>query len=94
MGGRKGSSRALMTLLHNSASWQDMRSTYRQIEVPVRVVWGDHDWSHEQERRQETDFLPPKAEIFEVKNGGHFLSIDQPRAVIEQIQNFQSHGMV
>lgn len=87
MGGRKGGSRALMTLLHNSPSWEEARSQYRGIKVPVRVVWGDHDWSHQDEREQDAKFLPD-AEIVEVKDGGHFLSLDQPRAVTEQIQTF------
>lgn len=87
MGGRKGASRALMTLLHNSPSWEKARSQYSAIKVPVRVVWGEHDWSHQDERKQDARFLPG-AEIVEVKDGGHFLSLDQPKAVTEQIQTF------
>jgi pimeloyl-ACP methyl ester carboxylesterase len=87
VGNRPGHYRAFVSLLRNSPSWEAARSSYANINVPVLVIWGDRDWSRVYEREDHRRLLPA-AEVVTVQNGGHFLPLDRPDAVIEQIRAF------
>lgn len=85
VGNRAGHYRAFISLLRNAASWETATQVYANITVPVRLVWGDKDWAHPDERKHDSQLLPI-AETATIENGGHFLPLDQPGAVVEQVE--------
>jgi len=85
VGNRPWHYRAFISLLRNAASWEVATKTYGKINVPVRLVWGEKDWARPSEREHER-WLLSGAPMVTVENGGHFLSLDRPDAVIEQLK--------
>jgi Predicted hydrolases or acyltransferases (alpha/beta hydrolase superfamily) len=86
-GVRKGHYRGFINLIRNAAKWEQARHVYAQINIPVVLVYGDKDWSRENERNRTLEEIRgAKLEI--VKNGGHFLSLDQPGEVIRLIKQY------
>jgi pimeloyl-ACP methyl ester carboxylesterase len=67
--------------------WRKAHEVYHQIQVPVLLVYGDRDWSREAERQQTLQQIPG-ARLVTVKDGGHFLPLDQPAWVVQQIKDF------
>jgi len=87
VGNRPGHYRAFMSLVHHWPTWEAVRKGYGDIACPVLLLYGDHDWSRPDERA-ETARLIPGAEVRTVKNAGHFLSLDAPVELIEQVVEF------
>jgi len=85
VGNRPGHYRAFLSLLRHAASWEAATSVYAQIQVPVRLLWGEKDWARSSEREQDLRLLPG-AQMLTIEQGGHFLPLDRPDAVIEQIK--------
>ena len=86
-GEQKGRYRGLINLFRNGKQWEDARDEYENINIPVKVVYGDQDWSNEAER-QRTISAIPNSRSETIKEGGHFLSMDQPEALIAEIESF------
>jgi len=86
-GVRKGHYRGFINLIRNAAKWEEAHHAYAQIRIPVLLVYGDRDWSREIERKRTHDEIPG-AKLETVINGGHFLSLDQPEAVIRLIKQY------
>ena len=84
VGNRRGHYRAFMSLVRNWASWEAARAGYRSIDQPTLLVYGDHDWSREDERVAEARAIPA-AELRVIKDAGHFLSLDAPDEVTAAI---------
>jgi pimeloyl-ACP methyl ester carboxylesterase len=87
VGNRPGHYQAFMSLVHHWPTWEAVRERYGDIDCPVLLLYGDHDWSRPDERA-ETARLIPGAEVRTVKDAGHFLSIDAPAETIEQVVEF------
>ena len=87
VGNRPGHYRAFMSLVHHWPTWEAVRKGYGDIDCPVLLLYGDHDWSRPDERA-ETARLIPGAEVRTVENAGHFLSLDAPAEMIEQVVEF------
>jgi pimeloyl-ACP methyl ester carboxylesterase len=85
VGNRPGHYRAFISLLRNAASWEVATSAYGNINVPVRLLWGDKDWVRSSEREHDRSLLPG-VQMVMVEQGGHFLPLDRPDAVIDQIK--------
>lgn len=85
VGNRKGHYRAFARLLRYAESWQSATETYKYIKVPVTFMWGTQDWSKVSEREHDHG-LVPSAQVVTVESGGHFLPLDRPDAVIDQLQ--------
>jgi pimeloyl-ACP methyl ester carboxylesterase len=85
LGNRPFHYRAFISLLRNAASWEVATKAYANINVPVRLVWGDKDWARPSEREHDRNLLSG-AQMVTVENGGHFLSLDRPDAVIELLK--------
>ena len=81
-GNRRGHYRAFLSLLRNAESWETARKAYSNIKIPVLLLWGDRDWSRPDEQERDRQMVPG-AEMATVENGGHFLPLDRPDAVIE-----------
>jgi pimeloyl-ACP methyl ester carboxylesterase len=85
VGNRPGHYRAFISLLRNAASWEAETSVYGKINVPVHLIWGDKDWARPSEREHDRSLLPG-IQMVTVEQGGHFLPLDRPDAVIVQIK--------
>lgn len=84
---RSGHYRAFLNLLRHAHKWDEARQRYGGINVPVLVIYGDQDWSRQEERRRTVQAIPG-ANVETVANGGHFLSLDQPERLAELIKLF------
>jgi pimeloyl-ACP methyl ester carboxylesterase len=94
VGNRRFHYRAFISLLRNSASWEAATKKYGNINIPVCLVWGDKDWARPTEREDDSRLLRTAATAT-IENGGHFLPLDQPRALLDQIEAFAArlqHG--
>lgn len=88
IGNRRGHYRAFLSLLRNAESWETARKAYSNIKVPVLLLWGDRDWSRPGEREHDRQMVPG-ADMATVENGGHFLPLDRPDAVIDYLLRFR-----
>ncbi len=86
-GEQRGRYRGLINLFRNGKQWEDARDEYKNINIPVKVVYGDQDWSNEDERQRTINAIPNSTSVI-IKEGGHFLSMDQPEALIAEIRSF------
>jgi pimeloyl-ACP methyl ester carboxylesterase len=87
VGNRRGHYQALMSLVHHWPTWSAERERYHDIDRPVLLLYGDHDWSRPDERAEAARLIPG-AEIRTVENAGHFLSFDAPADTIERVIEF------
>jgi pimeloyl-ACP methyl ester carboxylesterase len=87
VGERRGHYEGFLNLLAQERRWSEARSEYPRISIPTLLVYGDGDWApaafREQNRR-----LIPRVTMTTVDEGGHFLSLDRPREVIDLIVRF------
>ena len=87
VGDRPGHWQAFLNLIRHLPLWREVHVAYGRIRVPVLLVYGDHDWSRAHEREATLQAIPG-ARMVTVENGGHFLPLDRPEAVVEQIRSF------
>ena len=87
VGNRPGHYQAFMSLVHHWPTWEAVRQHYGDIDRPVLLLYGDHDWSRPGERA-ETARRIPGAEVRTVANAGHFLALDAPEETIERVVEF------
>jgi len=88
-GEQRGRYRGLINLFRNGKQWEEARDEYKNINTPVKVVYGDQDWSNEDERQRTINAIPNSTTVI-IKEGGHFLSMDQPEALIAEIKSFST----
>jgi pimeloyl-ACP methyl ester carboxylesterase len=86
-GEQRGRYRGFISLFRNGKQWEAARDEYKNINIPVKVVYGDQDWSNEDERQRTINAIPDSTSVI-IKEGGHFLSMDQPEALIAEIRGF------
>jgi len=79
--------RAFLNLLRHAYKWDEARQRYGEINLPVLVIYGDQDWSRQEERRRTVQAIPG-AKVETVADAGHFLSLDQPEHLAELIKSF------
>jgi pimeloyl-ACP methyl ester carboxylesterase len=84
VGNRRGHNRAFMSLVRNWESWEAGRAEYGSINRPTLLLYGDHDWSRDDERLADARAIPG-AELRVVKDAGHFLSLDAPDETVAAI---------
>lgn len=84
---RRGHYKAFLSLLRNAGKWEDAHAHYKDIRVPVLLVYGENDWSKPSERKATQQDIPG-ARIEMVAGGNHFLSLDRPREVERLISEF------
>jgi pimeloyl-ACP methyl ester carboxylesterase len=58
-------------------SYVAARSLYGRVKVPVTLVYGDHDWSTPEERREVAQ-LVPGSRLITLERSGHFGALEQP----------------
>ncbi|MGO9427956.1 alpha/beta fold hydrolase [Rhodoblastus sp.] len=89
VGNRKGHYRAFLNLLRNAETWETATMAYSNIRVPVLLLWGGRDWSRPDEREHDKEIVPG-SKMATVEDGGHFLPLDRPEAVIQHLIAFQA----
>jgi pimeloyl-ACP methyl ester carboxylesterase len=87
VGNRPHHYQAFMSLVSHWAEWEKLREEYAKIEIPVLLVYGDHDWSRPDEREANHKIIPG-SEIKTVGGAGHFLSLDAPGPLTQLILTF------
>ena len=87
VGNRSGHYKGFISLLRNAPSWEAATDVYRNINVPVWLVWGSRDWSRPGEREHDRSLIPG-ALMTTVEAGGHFLPLDRPQEFSELIIRF------
>jgi len=85
--------RAFLNLLRYAHKWDEAKRRYSEINLPVLVIYGDRDWSRQEERRRTVQAIPG-AKLETVTNGGHFLSLDQPERLAELIKSFNTARII
>ena len=80
-----GHTRAFVRLVRHWPSWERLRGEYVSIELPVLLLYGEHDWSREDERDADRRSIPG-ARPRVVAGAGHFLSIEAPEAVVRAVE--------
>ncbi len=85
-GNLPGQARAFLRLLRNAKSWPDMQQHYRDIALPVLLIWSDEDWSRPSERERTAALIP--GVLTKSLPGGHFLSLDRPEELARLIIGF------
>jgi len=89
VGNRKGHYQAFMSLIENFPKWEQARQTYRNINVPILLLYAEHDWSTTKERA-EVHALIPNAQIQTIQSSGHFASLDASENVVNSVIDFIS----
>lgn len=84
VGNRPGHSRAFGSLVRHWSTWEDTRAEYGAIDRPVLLIYGDDDWSHEDESAANARAIP-RVDLRIVRNAGHFLSLDAPDEMLAQV---------
>ncbi len=87
VGNRPHHYQAFMSLVAHWADWEKARAEYNQIDIPVLLVYGDHDWSRLEEREANHRAIPG-AQMTIVKDAGHFLALDAPEDLTKLIRDF------
>lgn len=87
VGNRPGHYRAFLSLLRNSESWETAAKDYGRIDIPVLLIWGDKDWARPSEREHDGKLIPG-VQMTTIKGGGHFLALDRPQDLSEQLIRF------
>ncbi|MEQ1603226.1 MAG: alpha/beta hydrolase, partial [Methylophilaceae bacterium] len=65
-------------------SWSKARTLYSTVKAPVKLIYGQHDWSTLDERKRTAKELGD-VKINTVANTGHFAFVDNPSKLIELV---------
>lgn len=65
-------------------TWGEARSLYSNVKVPIKLVYGQNDWSTDAERKRTASDLGGVA-ICTIPNTGHFAFIDNPQKLTDTV---------
>jgi pimeloyl-ACP methyl ester carboxylesterase len=80
VGRRPGYSIVARAILRNLDSLIVARERYAHIDVPVTLVYGDHDWSRPSDRQANIESVPGARYIL-LRDTGHFTALETPHEV-------------
>ncbi|MES2580239.1 MAG: alpha/beta hydrolase [Pseudomonadota bacterium] len=83
-GYRKGYRYVERNVFANWRSWSEARSMYAAVKAPIKLIYGEHDWSTLDERKRTARELGGLA-ITTVANTGHFAFVDNPHKLVELV---------
>jgi pimeloyl-ACP methyl ester carboxylesterase len=86
VGRRPGYPAVARAILCNLDSLITARERYARIDVPVTLVYGDHDWSRPSDRQANIESVPG-ARYIELRNSGHFTALEAPNEVARILHN-------
>ncbi|MFB3116671.1 MAG: alpha/beta fold hydrolase, partial [Gammaproteobacteria bacterium] len=78
---------SFMSLIRNFPKWELEKENYHEIQTPVLLVYGDHDWSTEDERLDTKNRIN-NVRLETITDGGHFLSLEKPDKLTSLITEF------
>jgi pimeloyl-ACP methyl ester carboxylesterase len=84
-GSLPGHPRAFLSLCRNWNTWIAARAAYAAIEMPVTLVYGEHDWSWPEDREANRRALPA-ARHLSLERCGHFSCLEQPPRIARVIR--------
>ena len=84
VGYRKGYRYVERNVFANWRSWSNARSMYAAIKAPIKLIYGEHDWSTVDERKRTAKELGGVT-INTVANTGHFAFVDNPPKMVELV---------
>jgi pimeloyl-ACP methyl ester carboxylesterase len=84
-----GHARAFLSLTRQWESWISARAAYAKAELPITLVYGDHDWSRPEDREANARVLGT-ARMLMVERCGHFSCLDQPRQIAQVVRDGMS----
>jgi pimeloyl-ACP methyl ester carboxylesterase len=84
-GSLPGHARAFRSLCLQWESWLAARAQYPSIEVPVTLVYGDHDWSRPPEREANENVIHPTRTLT-LAGCGHFSCLEKPAEIAQLIR--------
>jgi pimeloyl-ACP methyl ester carboxylesterase len=76
-GRRKGYARVGRAIYRSLKGFAKARVRYRDVQVPVTLVYSEHDWSRPAERDQVASLLS-EVERITLSNTGHFSALERP----------------
>jgi pimeloyl-ACP methyl ester carboxylesterase len=82
VGRRKGYRHVERSTFSGWQSWGKAQSLYSGVKAPVKLVYGQHDWSTQAERANTAKQLGGIS-ISTVANTGHFTFVDNPQKMTE-----------
>jgi pimeloyl-ACP methyl ester carboxylesterase len=90
VGRRPGYPAVARAILCNLDSLIAARERYARIDVPVTLVYGDHDWSRPSDRQANIDSVPG-ARYIELRATGHFTALEAPHEVARTLHNLATN---
>jgi pimeloyl-ACP methyl ester carboxylesterase len=81
-----GHMRTFLSLSREWESWISARAAYRDVELPVSLVYGDDDWSRPEERDDNARLLST-ARRLTLAECGHFASLERPQEIAAIIRD-------
>lgn len=84
VGRRKGYRYVERSTFAGWQSWSKARSLYLKVKAPVKLVYGENDWSTKAERQRTANELGGIS-ITTIANTGHFAFVDNPQKMTEII---------
>ena len=87
VGERPGHLKAFINLIRHSGSFKDTHLSYKNISVPVLLIYGEKDWAKLNEREQTASEIPGVM-VETINNARHFLSLEHPNILNEKIKQF------
>jgi pimeloyl-ACP methyl ester carboxylesterase len=89
VGRRPGYPVVARAIYRNLDSLIAARERYAHIDVPVTLVYGDHDWSRPSDRQANIDSVPG-AHAIVLRDTGHFTALETPHEVVRILRNLDS----
>ena len=80
VGRRPGYPSVARAILRNLDSLIAARRRYALINVPVTLVYGDHDWSRPSDRQANIESVPGARHVV-LRDTGHFTALEAPHEV-------------
>ena len=74
----------LRNVFLNFHSWTEAKKVYKNIKVPIKLIYGKYDWSNDIERN-ETMHLLGLNQYITLDNVGHFSFLEAPEKIAEII---------
>lgn len=80
---------AQKSFLDHADSWNLLVEGFDKVTVPVHVLWGDAGWATPAEQKEFVASIPGATSKV-ITQAGHFISLDQPDAILEAVASISS----
>ena len=72
----------LRNVFLNFSSWTEAKKNYKDLNVPIKLIYGKYDWSNDEERN-ETMRLLGLDQYITLDNVGHFSFLEAPEKIAD-----------